>query len=103
MELGVAAGLVPGVTAALALTRTGDAVSGLAVDQPPSTWQYVQVPGLLLLGLLVLLPALAATLAALSVRGTAPAVPAARRRRLAGVPLRGANLPCGKGHSLAKA
>ena len=77
--LGVLAGAVPGLSAAVALTRTSYAVSGLPGEQLPSTWRYVDVPGLLLLGLLVVLPLLAGALAALSVRSTPPSPPAGLR------------------------
>jgi putative ABC transport system permease protein len=76
--LGVLAGAVPGLTAALALTRNGYAVSGPPGEPLPSAWTYVDVPELLLVGLLVALPALAGALAALTVRST-PAAAAVRR------------------------
>ncbi|CAA9336617.1 MAG: hypothetical protein AVDCRST_MAG07-2492 [uncultured Frankineae bacterium] len=75
--LGVAAGSVPGLTAAVALTRTGLGVSG-PPGELPSPWTHVEVPWLLLVGLLGVLPVLAGALAALTVRST-PASAAVRR------------------------
>jgi putative ABC transport system permease protein len=69
--LGIAAGLVPGIAAAVALTRYG-AVSGWTsfgpADDVDST-RYVVVPWELVLGLLVVLPLVAASVAALSAGG----------------------------------
>lgn len=75
--LGVLAGLVPGVTAALALTDESGA-SRPPGGPPPSAWAHVTVPWPLLAAVLVLLPVLAGALAATTARST-PRSAAVRR------------------------
>ncbi len=76
--LGCAAGLVPGVAGAVAITRDGSyaATPGQAVlySDAPTALSRVDVPWLLLLGLLVVLPLLTAAVAGLSVRSALPGV-----------------------------
>ena len=80
--LGIGAGLVPGIAAAVALTRYG-ASSGWtsygSAEELDAT-RYVVVPWPLVLGLLVLLPLVAAAVAALGAGGRLSAPP---RRRAA--------------------
>ncbi len=71
--LGVAAGLVTGVAVAYPLTTDGQPLAGLL---PP----FLDVPWLLLLGLVVAVPAVAALVAALTTRGP---LPGAGRKALA--------------------
>jgi putative ABC transport system permease protein len=67
--LGVAAGLVPGVAVTYPLTRSGDGTSTGLLPQ------YLDVPWLLLAALVVVVPTLAAVVAALTGRGPLPTRP----------------------------
>ncbi len=69
--LGTVAGLVPGVAAAVAVTRYGYGSMTYGTDAP-SPLGRVDVPWLLITGLVVLLPLLAGAVAALSTRSRLP-------------------------------
>ena len=81
--LGTGAGLVPGIAAAVALTRYGTSSGWTTYGQAEDLdmTRYVVVPWPLVLGLLVVLPLVAAVVAALSAGGRLSATPP---RRIAG-------------------
>ena len=73
--LGCLAGLVPGVAAGAVSTRYGPvATFGPGVADQPGVLRHVDVPWLLLLGLVVVLPLLTAAVAGLTTRSQLPAL-----------------------------